>query len=220
MLPERRADSGAVQEDPEQCLCIDTGHQGGAQGFHDVIIVDMAGETSPEVAREDMCNLKLELPTSLLAGMSRRQTDLESQRRECKTRFRNSQTGSCTYCGRNIVHDMARHVSNYHLDLAQLWQCPMLWCTQWKGTSQDCIDQIHRESGYVFVYNEPLIPFPDAVFLHTDQTLLLDLTQSCNDRIPTHELVALVSPPPVFLYNTRRGRLMRRLSRRPPATIC
>ena len=62
--------------------------------------------------------------------------------RECKNRFRNSQAGRCTYCGRNIIHDKARHVSNYHLDLAQLWRCPVSWCTQWKGTSQDCIDHI------------------------------------------------------------------------------
>ena len=27
-------------------------------------------------------------------------------RRECKSQFRNSQAGSCRYCGRNIIHDM------------------------------------------------------------------------------------------------------------------
>ena len=37
---------------------------------------------------------------------------------------------------------MARHISNYQLDLAQFWRRPVLWCTQWKGTSQDCIDHI------------------------------------------------------------------------------
>ena len=47
--------------------------------------------------------------------------------------------------------------------------------------------------------SEPMIPLLDAVFLHTDQTLLLDLTQSYNDRIPMQEPVALVSPPPAFL---------------------
>ena len=23
--------------------------------------------------------------------------------------------------------------------LAQLWHCPVPWCTQWKGTPQDCV---------------------------------------------------------------------------------
>ena len=40
-------------------------------GFHDVTPVDMAGETGPEVLMEDMCNLRRQWPTSLLAGMSR-----------------------------------------------------------------------------------------------------------------------------------------------------
>ena len=34
---------------------------------------------------------------------------------------------------------MYRHVATYHLDLAQLWRCPVSWCTVWKGTPQDCM---------------------------------------------------------------------------------
>ena len=49
------------------------------------------------------------------------------------------QVGRCSYCRRNIVHDMARHVSTYHLDWRQLWRCQVSWCSQWKGTPQDCI---------------------------------------------------------------------------------
>ena len=45
----------------------------------------------------------------------------------------------------NIKHDMERHVSSFHLDLAQLWWCPVSWCTQWKGTPQDCIDHIRKQ---------------------------------------------------------------------------
>ena len=45
------------------------------------------------------------------------------------------------------MHDMARHVSfdHYHLDLGQLWRCPVSWCLHWKGTPQDCIDHIHLQ---------------------------------------------------------------------------
>ena len=28
------------------------------------------------------------------------------------------------------------------LELAQLWRCPVMWCTIWKGTAQDCIDHM------------------------------------------------------------------------------
>ena len=38
--------------------------------------------------------------------------------------------------------DMYRHVAEFHLDLAQLWWCPVSWCTVWKGTPQDCIDHV------------------------------------------------------------------------------
>ena len=83
------------------------------RGFHDVTLVDMTRETGLTVS---MVNLRRQWPTSLLMGMTRWQTDLEALRRECKSRFQNLQEGSCTYCGRNIIHDMARHVSNYYQD--------------------------------------------------------------------------------------------------------
>ena len=35
---------------------------------------------------------------------------------------------------------MGRHVASFHL--AQLWRCPMSWCTIWRGTPQDCIDHM------------------------------------------------------------------------------
>ena len=77
--------------------------------------------------------------------MFRRQKDLEMLRHVCKQRFRGARTGCCPYCGTVIKHDMARHVASFHLDLALLWQCPVSWCTQWKGTPQDCIDHIRKK---------------------------------------------------------------------------
>ena len=57
-------------------------------------------------------------------------------------RYRGSQADGCSYCGKRIKLDMARHVANYHLKLAQLWRCPVSWCTAWKGTPQDCMDHL------------------------------------------------------------------------------
>ena len=94
-------------------------------GFHDVTLVDMAGATRPSVSKEELSTLRRQWPVSLVSGMSKRQTDLELMRRNCKAQFRAHPTGACTYCGRNIVHDMVRHVSSFHLDLGQLWRCPI-----------------------------------------------------------------------------------------------
>ena len=38
--------------------------------------------------------------------------------------------------------DLGKHIALYHLERAQLWPCPVMWCTVWKGTAQDCIDHM------------------------------------------------------------------------------
>ena len=63
-------------------------------------------------------------------------------RSAAKQRFRQSRPSSCVYCGSLIKCDMYRHVARFHLDLAQLWRCPVSWCTVWKGTPQDCMDHL------------------------------------------------------------------------------
>ena len=40
--------------------------------------------------------------------------------------------------------DLGKHIAFYHLELAQLWRCPVMWCTVWKGTAQDCLDHMRR----------------------------------------------------------------------------
>ena len=102
----------------------------------------MVGATGPSVSKEELSALRRQWPVSMVAGMSKRQTDLELMRRDCKARFRSYPNGACPHCRRNIKHHMARHVSSFHLDLGQLWRCPVSWCTQWKGTPQDCVDHV------------------------------------------------------------------------------
>ena len=55
-----------------------------------------------------------------------------------------TQPGNCTHCGKYIQMDLGKHIAFYHLELAQLWRCPVMWCTVWKGTAQDCIDHMRR----------------------------------------------------------------------------
>ena len=48
---------------------------------------------------------------------------------------------------------MYRHVARHHLELAQLWRCPVSWCTIWRGTLQDLMDHIcdaHNAPGNAF----------------------------------------------------------------------
>ena len=113
-------------------------------GFHDVTLVDQTSESGPIVSMEDMCILRRKWSTtcSLLSGMSRRQTELETMRRDSKVTFHNKPAGLCRECGKYIQHDMTRHVSTYYLDLGQLWRCPVSWCNHWKGNLQNCIDHI------------------------------------------------------------------------------
>ena len=37
---------------------------------------------------------------------------------------------------------MFRHVARCHLNLAQLWRCPVAWCTVWNGALQDLTDHV------------------------------------------------------------------------------
>ena len=115
------------------------------RSFHNVTLLDMAEAVEPAVPVEDLSLLRRQWPISVLSGMSRKQTDLEQLCYACKQRFCGARTGCCPYCGTNIKDDMAQHVASFHLDLTQLRQCPVAWCTQWKGTPYDCIDQILKK---------------------------------------------------------------------------
>ena len=119
-----------------------------ACGFHDVTLGDMLDTSGPPITMGDLGQLRWQWPVSIVSGMAHRQTELELMWHACKERFRGAQTGCCPYCGTSIKHDMARHVSSFHLDLGQLWRCPVSWCTQcsqWKGTpSADSGRALHK----------------------------------------------------------------------------
>ena len=100
------------------------------QNFHNVTIVDM------------LLSLSQQWPPAVISHMGWHQQELEGMRAAAKQRFRQSRLSSCVYCGIWIKCDMYRHVARFHLDLAQLWRCPVSWCTVWKGTPQDCMDHV------------------------------------------------------------------------------
>ena len=50
----------------------------------------------------------------------------------------------CKFCGKVIRVDIYRHVARLHLDLVQLWRCPIAWCTTWKSSSKDCLEHLRN----------------------------------------------------------------------------
>ena len=106
--------------------------------FHEVLIHDM------EVALSDIGCLCLDWPRALFTFIGRYQLDLERLRRDCRERFESTQSDLCTFCGKYIQQNLGQHAACYHMDLAQLWRCPVTWCTVWRGTPHDCIDHMRK----------------------------------------------------------------------------
>ena len=99
------------------------------QNFHDVKIVDMGDVPESHVSLLELSTLIHKWP-------------LEAMCVAAKMKYRQSRPSCCTFCGILIKCDMHRHVARCHLDLAQLWRCPVSWCTVWKGTPQDLMDHL------------------------------------------------------------------------------
>ena len=108
-------------------------------GFLEILIHDLADEEWPLVTLSDLRCLRLEWPKTLFTFMSRYHFDLDQMHKECRERYGSTQSGQCTTCGKHIEMNLGKHVALYHMELAQLWHCPVSWCTVWKGTAQDCI---------------------------------------------------------------------------------
>ena len=76
--------------------------------------------------------------------MKRHQQDLEQLRKSAKKDYQQTHPMPCRFCGKVIRVDMYRHVARLHLDLVQLWRCPIAWCTTWKGSPQDCLEHVRN----------------------------------------------------------------------------
>ena len=116
--------------------------RGVDQNFHNMTIVDMGDVPESHVSLPELSTLIQQWPPAVINHMGWCQLELEEMDTVAKKRFRQSRPSCCMFCGILIKCDMYRHVARFHLDLAQLWRCPVSWCTVWKGTPQDCMDQI------------------------------------------------------------------------------
>ena len=98
-------------------------------GFHEILIHELADEEWPLVTLSDLRCLRLEWPKTLFTFMSRYQFDMDQMHKECRERFGSTQSGKCTTCGKHTQMNLGKHVALYHMELAQLWRCPVSWCT-------------------------------------------------------------------------------------------
>ena len=126
------------------CVRIVTPDEHVPTGFHEILIYDMGQEEWPQVPMSEIGCLRLDWPKDLFSFVGRYQLELEHMRKECRDRFGGTSSGTCPTCDKFIQVNLAKHVALYHLDLAQLWHCPVGWCPVWKGTSQDCVDHMRR----------------------------------------------------------------------------
>ena len=126
------------------CVRIVTPDEHVRTGFHEILVYDMGQEEWPQVPLSEIGCLRLDWPKDLFAFVGRYQLELEQMRKVCRDRFGLAASGTCPTCDKYIQVNLGKHVALYHLDLAQLWRCPVDWCPVWKGTSQDCVDHMRR----------------------------------------------------------------------------
>ena len=126
------------------CVRIVTPDEHVSTGFHEILVYDMGQEEWPQVPLSEIGCLRLDWPKDLFAFVGHYQLELEQMRKVCRDRFGPAASGMCPTCDKYIQVNLGKHVALYHLDLAQLWRCPVDWCPVWKGTSQDCVDHMRR----------------------------------------------------------------------------
>ena len=126
------------------CVRIVTPDEHVCTGFDEILVYDMGQKEWPQVPLSEIECLRLDWPKDLFSFVGRYQLELEQMRKVCRDRFGLAAAGTCPTCDKYIQVSLGKHVALYHLDLAQLWCCPVDWCPVWKGTSQDCVDHMRK----------------------------------------------------------------------------
>ena len=99
------------------------------QSFHDVTVVDMGDLPESQVSIPELSELAKKWPPVVIAHMRWRQPELEEMKQAARVKYRKKQPAQYDFCSTMIRCDMYRHVARCRLDLAQLWRCPVSWCT-------------------------------------------------------------------------------------------
>ena len=126
----------------------------GIDGFHDIIIENLTASPtwmSSHISPADITVLRRRWPKNVFTTLSRRAPDVERLRRDARKRsdraFRHSGPGYCIVCDERVYPALGAHMIAFHLELAQLWRCPVEWCAVWKGSVRGCLEHLTEKHG-------------------------------------------------------------------------
>ena len=107
----------------------------GTDGFHDVLIDNLAASPSwrsSHISPADVTALRRRWPKAVFKALGRWAPEVERLRWNARNRsdwaFRHNAPGFCAICDVKVDSTLAAHMVTYHLELAQLWRCPVEWC--------------------------------------------------------------------------------------------
>ena len=130
----------------------------GTNGFHDVLIDNLAASPSwrsGHILPADVTVSRRRWPNAVFKTMRRRAQEVERLRRGARNRtdraFHHSAPEFCPVCEVRIDSALDVYMLNFHLELAQLWHCPVEWCLVWKGSVRACLDHLtEKHEGSTF----------------------------------------------------------------------
>ena len=124
----------------------------GKMGFHDVVIENLLGTSvwrSKHVTPADVIGLRQRWPKAVFHVMRERSMELEDLRRKAymggQPAYRYTGRGYCPVCKIKSDDGLDTHMMSHHLDLGQLWRCPVEWCAVWKGSVRECRDHFNEK---------------------------------------------------------------------------
>ena len=101
--------------------------------------------------KADITALRRRWPKAVFKTLSRWSPDVERLRRDARKRldraFRHSAPGFCVVCDERVDSTLDAHMIAFHLELAQLWRCPVEWCAVWKGSVRACLEHLTEKHG-------------------------------------------------------------------------
>ena len=124
----------------------------GKAGFHDVVVENLLGTSiwrSKHVTPGDVIGLRRRWPMAVFHVMRERGVELEDLRRKAyrgdQAAYRYTGRGYCPICETRTDYALDSHMMCHHLDLGQLWRCPVEWCAVWKGSVRECRDHFNEK---------------------------------------------------------------------------
>ena len=103
------------------------------------------------VSPAEVTTLRRHWPKAVFETLRRRAPDIERLCRDTPKRtdkaFRYGGPGYCAVCDIRVHSALDAHMVACHLELGQLWRCPVTWCAVWKGSGRACLEHLAEKHG-------------------------------------------------------------------------